>query len=168
MFVALLDWNFCADTIFTMFHNFSGDAASYIRLGELNYLQTSDDAAPEDFDIIDVRIHPKKVASHYNDIALLKMDRPVVFNAYIRPACLWPTRELGKHIRGAIAGWGFQNYTDALPSSHLLKATVSFKPVDECNLQFRNESRLMRGIDDDIQVCAGSDANEAITDSCPV
>lgn len=66
-------------------------------MGELNIARNDDAADPQDFDIIQVIRHPMYLSpSRYNDIALVKMDRPVKFNEFIRPACLHLTTDIPK------------------------------------------------------------------------
>lgn len=66
----------------------------FIRLGELN-LATLNDADPQDFYVAEIFKHPDYVPpSRYNDIALLKMDRPTRFNELIRPACLQVAKDI--------------------------------------------------------------------------
>lgn len=75
-----------------------------MRLGDLNYELTNDDAGPEDFGVAQVINHPEyQPPQQYNDISLLKLDRDVMFNKYIRPICLQtehviePTRDDGNY-----------------------------------------------------------------------
>lgn len=63
--------------------------AVYARIGDLNLLTRDDDARPQERRIVERIRHPEyKRPAEYNDIALLKLDSPVKFDAYVRPACL--------------------------------------------------------------------------------
>lgn len=55
-----------------------------IRLGDQNLIRTDDKAEPQDFHIADVIVHPDyKHSSHYNDIALIKLDRQIRYTTNI-------------------------------------------------------------------------------------
>lgn len=65
---------------------------------------------PVNYLVVDSIRHPDyKPPAKYNDIALLKLDRPVEFNEFIRPACLYTsnTFEVNKTLA---TGWGKINY----------------------------------------------------------
>lgn len=84
--------------------NFSGKPTQ-VRVGDLNLKRNDDDARPQLRKIIDIIRHPDyKKPLEYHDIALIKMESPVKFDAYVRPACL----PYGNVItENAIAtGWG--------------------------------------------------------------
>lgn len=77
-----------------------------VRLGELDLSRDNDNTLPEDFGVADVIAHPNySHASKVNDIALLKLSKKVRFNEYIRPACLWNTRNV-RHSSAIATGWG--------------------------------------------------------------
>lgn len=61
-----------------------------------------------------IRYPDYKSPSEYHDIALLKMDRAVTFDAYVRPACLPSWRQL-QDVQAAIAtGWGLVDYCKSI------------------------------------------------------
>lgn len=71
---------------------------------------SNEGARPVNYLVVDVFRHPDyKPPAKYNDIALLKLDRPVDFNEYIRPACLYisNTFEVNKTVA---TGWGKINF----------------------------------------------------------
>lgn len=77
-----------------------------MRLGELDHKSTTDDAKHEDYAIIERIDHPDyKPPQMYNDIALFKVDREIVFNYYIRPVCLHTVFDVSERV-GIAAGWG--------------------------------------------------------------
>jgi len=52
--------------------------------------KNNDGANPIDFLVDEIIIHPDYVStSNYNDIALIRLNKPVKFNNHIRPACLY-------------------------------------------------------------------------------
>ena len=88
--------------------------ARWVRLGDLDLSTDKDDAKPEDFRIVEAINHPKyDPVTLYNDITLFKLDRKVMFNDYIMPACLFQTQEIDSDI-AIVTGWGrldFGGYT---------------------------------------------------------
>lgn len=137
-------------------------------MGDLNYGSTADDAQPRQYRIVErIKHNGFKLPSKYNDIALVKMDGPVQFNNYIRPACLPQSRRIEtKHV--IASGWGRLNYNSDV-SEHLQKVVLEIFTQHECNQSYFNEGRqLRRGIDDEIQLCAGShiDGKDTCQVSC--
>nr|CAD7455006.1 unnamed protein product [Timema tahoe] len=62
----------------------------HVRLGEYD-LSTPDEAPSKDFPIDEIRVHKRYSRTNYeNDIAILKMKTPTMFNNYIWPVCLPP------------------------------------------------------------------------------
>lgn len=95
-----------------------------MRLGEQNLARNDDQA--HDYGVADVFMHPGyKSASHYFDIAVVKLAEPVRFTLAIRPACLWPNKVV--NATSAVAtGWGqveFCEYTTNA-SHHMLSLAV--------------------------------------------
>lgn len=86
-----------------------------VRLGEQNLVRTDDKAQPQDFGVADVIVHPEyKSASHYFDIAVVRLSERVRFTPFIRPACLWQNEAVNS-TRAVATGWGqveFCEYTN--------------------------------------------------------
>lgn len=81
-----------------------------MRLGELNFEENDEDAKPQDFSIVEMILHPDyKLPARYHDIALFKLGEKVVFDAYIRPACLQVEKDL-KDKKGIAIGYGRTDY----------------------------------------------------------
>lgn len=144
--------------------------ASHVLLGDLNYGSEADDAQPRQYRIVERIKHDDfKFPSKYNDIALVKIDGPVQFNNYVRPACLPQSRRIEtKHV--IASGWGRLSHASNV-SEHLLKVVLEIFTPAECNQSYSNEVRqLRRGIDDEIQLCAGShsDARDTCQVSCRI
>uniref|UniRef100_A0A336LYA5 CSON007921 protein n=1 Tax=Culicoides sonorensis TaxID=179676 RepID=A0A336LYA5_CULSO len=138
-------------------HCSSGRAgpAAYVRLGEFDKYRTDDDARVEDFTIVQNIPHPAyKSNSHYNDIALFKLDRNAKLGPYVRPLCLPETRTI-KEKKAIASGWGRIGWTDDL-SDQLLKVTLDFFPQTECAESYGTNRKLQNGILEAQQVCAGS------------
>ncbi|XP_022088735.1 uncharacterized protein LOC110978224 [Acanthaster planci] len=69
-----------------------------------------------------------------NDIALLKLARPVEMNNYVRPVCLdLPTEDdvTEKYTKCFAAGWGFTQYKGNR-SNDLLEADMSLVELEDC------------------------------------
>lgn len=134
---------------------FSGPA-KYILLGatSLEFQKESFDC-PEEHHIIERIPYPQYNSSlRYNDIALLRLNRRVTFNPYIRPACL-PTESLVPGYLTAM-GWGATSYATA-GSNGLLEVQLSSFTHTECTDYFKNdEFKLNLGIVEETQLCSGS------------
>lgn len=133
------------------------DGLNLIRLGDLNLNKTTEDAQPEDFRISETILHPEYNRSNeetyrYNDIALIKLNKTVKFNPYIRPACLSNIPEIPTKF--VATGWGKTEFSGS-NSNTLLKVQLERFELDECNKIFANQAGLSMGILD-TQICAGS------------
>lgn len=141
--------------------------ASHVLLGDLNYGSDADDAQPCRYRIVERIKHESfKFPSKYNDIALVKIDGPVSFSNYIRPACLPFSKSIDtKHV--IATGWGRLNFNSAV-SEHLQKVILELFTHQECNQSYSNEigRQLSHGIVDETQLCAGSHNDRG--DTCQV
>lgn len=85
----------------------------YVRLGDSDIRSYNDDARPRQFNIIETFAHPShSPGAKYNDIALFKIDGPVIFSEYMRPACL-STLKPDNEERVLVTGWGTITYLTA-------------------------------------------------------
>lgn len=136
-------------------------------LGELNYANDTDDAHPQQFNVIERIKHPDfKHPSKYHDIALLRLNRSVYFSQYVRPACLQQTHSVN-FDKVIASGWGKTDFNKAA-SKQMQKVALELFPHDQCNASYASEigRRLRIGIDDMIQICAGSHSDKK--DTCQV
>lgn len=129
-----------------------------MKLGDHSISRNDDDADPLNVNIIQRIKHPDyRPSSTYNDIGLLKLQQRIVFNRYIRPACLPDASVTVITSSKAIAtGWGLvENNT---LSDSLLKVTLEIFSYADCNDTFVYDvgPRLRNGIVDATQLCAGS------------
>lgn len=77
----------------------------YVVVGDLNIQSYNDDAQPRQFNIIEIFAHSShSPGARYNDIALFKIDGPVQFNEYVRPACL-ASKNTNIADRVLVTGW---------------------------------------------------------------
>ncbi|XP_008547524.1 serine protease snake [Microplitis demolitor] len=136
--------------------------ATRVRVGDLNLKRSDDDARPQVRKIISIIRHPDyKKPLEYHDIALLKLESPVKFDAWVRPACL-PYGMM--NTENAIAtGWGRVDWADEEGSEDLLKVTLAMVPHRTCNSNFMaggNDYKLKQGVIDEWQLCAGEEGKD--------
>lgn len=102
------------------------------RLGDLNLKVSNEGARPVEYSVEQIIRHPDyKPPAKYNDIALLKLDRRVEFNEFIRPACLY-TSNTFEVTKTVATGWGKINYAEK-KSDDLLKVVLSIIDNNLCN-----------------------------------
>ncbi|XP_075147894.1 serine protease ea-like [Haematobia irritans] len=146
-----------------------------VRLGEWDLTTNPDcevdirgekDCAPEHIDLRVERAipHPQydpNSRNQANDIALLRLERNIVYTDFIRPICL----PISPSLRSAtfdgivmdVAGWG--KTENASVSELKLKASVSGHTRDECSAVYMQQNINL----EESQICAGG--QEGI-DSC--
>ncbi|GLG93094.1 Serine protease snake [Gryllus bimaculatus] len=133
-------------------------APKWVRLGELD-LTTAEESQHEDFGVAESIPHPDyKDGIHYNDIALLRLDRKVIFTAAIRPACIHTLPEIADPL-GIASGWGLIHWADPDNSEFLMKLNLHLYKTDICSYAYKTAAttfRLRNGIVEESMVCAGS------------
>ena len=70
-------------------------------------------------------------STYDNDIALIRMDRAVMFSSYVRPVCLPATVSDLTGRRGAVVGWGKLSQRGQMPHA-LQEVELPVLPVEEC------------------------------------
>lgn len=86
--------------------------ATKVRLGEFNYGSSTDNAQPINVRVAEIIIHPNYTSEFfYNNIALIRLEHPVDFNMYIRPACLPKVSTIDANTYALMAGWPFKLYS---------------------------------------------------------
>ncbi|XP_034234400.1 serine protease snake-like [Thrips palmi] len=137
----------------------SGQPARWVLLGDLDLSTTKDDASPQRLEVAQAIKHPDyQPPQHYNDIALLRLERSAEMTAYVRPACLNTEGIIpGSSSKPLATGWGHTEFADAMPSSIMMKVELPLQPYHVCNDTYRSlvGARLPRGILDETQLCAG-------------
>lgn len=128
-----------------------------VRCGELNLARNDDGASPQNYKVVQVISHPDyRSRKHYNDIALLRLERAVEFTNTVRPACL-QTMDSIAQSRAIATGWGAIGYGDR-SSDVLLKVGLSFIDNRKCASLYRSEQSQTTSLQNGIvesQLCAG-------------
>lgn len=135
----------------------------YVRLGDLDYSTNKDNASYQDFNVSKALKHPNYTYPFtYHDIALLKLDRPAIFDDFVRPACLHTKKDIdASNAELVVAGWGKTQALADEGSSSLRKAAVAIFPYDVCSqVYLQDRKKLNKGIVEEFQICAGSYVDE--------
>ncbi|XP_063912156.1 venom protease-like [Zophobas morio] len=135
------------------------DAPNFVLLGVTNLNDTNH---RQEIKIVSKVVHPEyKTSSHYHDIALVKLEKPVEINSYARPACLQTKFEIPA-IKTIATGWGTTG-VGGEPSENLLKVTLDIVDYQICKNTYKTTRNLKNGIIDDTQICTGGDDGQ---DTC--
>ncbi|XP_018398794.1 PREDICTED: proclotting enzyme-like [Cyphomyrmex costatus] len=106
-----------------------------VRLGEYDFTKY-EETRTLDFMVSEIRIHRDfKLNTYENDIAIIKIHRPTVFNSYIWPICLPPIQQSFENKDAVVTGWGTQYYGGPA-STVLLEAAVPVWPQERCVRSF--------------------------------
>lgn len=138
-----------------------------VRLGDTNLNSTADDKGVQEFSVVARIRHPQyRPPSQYNDIGLLKLDRKVVLTDYVRPACLPFHGDLNAGYLVA-TGWGKTEFSGE-DSAVLQKVYLDLFDYPTCQQAYASTpaSMLANGINQDLQICAGSYTDRK--DTCQV
>lgn len=142
-------------------------------LGDLDYSTDDDDARPVRIQIAELILHPQYTnrQTKFNDIGLIRLETEVIFNEYIRPACLPESNFIG--FRVTAAGWGQRENSTRV--SHLRKTELTLVTHQVCNADFQKLLRTFKNLEEtdnrtivvnDIHICAGG--NFRREDTCAV
>lgn len=137
---------------------------THVKLGVHNIV--SSDAAHDPygiqsrtFAIAENIRHPQYKQGKLNDIGLIRLERRVVFNPYMRPACL-PGRhfQLDERTTLTATGWGVTNVDTMRTSNHLLKASLGMFSASVCEnwTKLASFQRARTAWDAQTQICVGS------------
>ncbi|XP_053611404.1 tryptase-2-like isoform X3 [Plodia interpunctella] len=112
---------------------------------------------PTDRNITRIIVHPQfSPPKKYFDIALMELDKEVIFSRLLQPACLWTnfdTSKLGKEA--VLTGWGIVATGSLNISPELQAATVDILDSQLCDNFLKTScNRNWCGMQDD-QLCAG-------------
>ncbi|KAK2721520.1 uncharacterized protein LOC136035579 [Artemia franciscana] len=126
----------------------------FLRLGEYDLESDTEEFSHEDRQVSEIVVHPKfKVATFENDIALLRLKHPVIYQPNIIPICL-PTIDdnyIGKS--GVVTGWGRLSEGGPLPNI-LQKVNLPILSNKECE-QMYERAGSPQDIPESNFMCAG-------------
>ncbi|CAB4066967.1 unnamed protein product [Lepeophtheirus salmonis] len=141
-----------------------------VRLGEFDTKNTDKIDEPldsESFKVTKIRLHPEfrymLTQPDRYDIAILELDRPVVYKDNILPICL-PTSDFSLTGKtGVVAGWGKTDNSFGKTGTHLLhKVLVPIIENEQCKHWHREKSIAVQLHDE--MFCAGHE--EGQMDAC--
>lgn len=123
-----------------------------MRLGELDYNTSEDDASPVDFSLDSYHIHEEyDDDTRFHDIAVVKLNATVQYNDYILPACL-PLVDGRSFPQFLATGFGaVKNFGNS--ASHLQKVKLDNFSDELCQSKI---DKAVVSINTTIQMCAGS------------
>lgn len=88
---------------------------SVVRLGDQNLLKTDDGAQPVEYKVMRVIKHEDYVHNlKKNDIALIELDKTVIFTEFIRPACL----HMHENVTGFVTAVSQRFFLQAVQRTH--------------------------------------------------
>lgn len=109
-------------------------------------------------------VHSDFTQQYFSDIGLIRLEKPIEFNSYVRPACLYSNYQVSAEKAVAI-GWGTTE--NGYRSDKLLKVTLDLVDIESCNTSFKSAiSKYFPGLRIDSQLCAGTGKNNK--DVCSV
>ncbi|KAF2905060.1 hypothetical protein ILUMI_01114 [Ignelater luminosus] len=146
-------------------HHFIYGEPKYVRIGSLNLTANFGKSRLQDFSIVQSFRHPSyKPPLLYNDIALLKLNKKVVFDIDVKPACLETNQSLDLSNRKLTA----VNVASmaSLKDDTIWETSVEYSTHHECNNAYRNRQGiwLKHGVMNDTQICAVQ--NNKYSDLC--
>ncbi|XP_050719649.1 uncharacterized protein LOC127000242 isoform X2 [Eriocheir sinensis] len=136
-----------------------------VRLGEYQVDYFDAKYPYEDYDIASITVHPKfNSANLHNDMAVLKLDRPVTYRNHINRVCLPPPDR--NHAAGTecvATGWGKDAFDGGKYQVILKKVALPVVPYDTCQNNLRKTRLGLFFILHKSFVCAGGKAGQ---DAC--
>ncbi|XP_070494751.1 ovochymase-like [Chironomus tepperi] len=112
-----------------------------VRLGKtsLNLEDTDDEAPAVDIEIDKIRLHSQYSRKiRHNDIAMIKLKKPVKYTEFIKPICLATKGPTNPMESLTMTGYGTSDINTQTRSDWLLKGIVNEHKFDECKKQLKD------------------------------
>jgi hypothetical protein len=135
-----------------------------VRLGEWNVRQQSEALPHEDFEIERKQVHPSyKAATFQNDVALVRLNKKVIYKEHIIPACLPNYKEVFVGAKAVVIGWGRTAHGQITTPARLQEVEVEVISAKKCQEWFRTNNRKETIYNEEF-LCAGHETGGK--DSC--
>jgi len=137
------------------------DGSEVVVVGEHQWSSSGESTVRETFTISEIISHENySPNTMQNDVALLRLSRPITFSSKVAPVCPPEANNLYSNINAVVTGWGTTASGGSL-SDTLLEVTVPTMVNSKCQTNYAQYGSAT--ITDDM-ICAGLD--EGGKDSC--
>jgi len=149
----------------TAAHCLEAGQPEVVRLGDRELSSDNEDAAPAEYRVIRVTPHPAyQKPAVYNDLAVLTLDREVVFSRHVKPFCLYggdPSSLV--NLTSHVSGWGATEFGGGLSDS-LMGGNLTVWSQERCDSVYSNTEATGRllplGVTSSL-LCAGGAEQDA-------
>ncbi|XP_054719963.1 transmembrane protease serine 3-like [Uloborus diversus] len=152
--------------ILTAAHCVTSHAAKsfVVRVGEFDLTRAEGNHTESDHPVEKIILHPDlyKPRRYNNDVALLRLSKPIHYDDYSWPACLPQFGEDFTGWQGTTVGWGFTDENGGRRSPTLQKVQVPLLNRTQCQDLYNEAKKNVRF--EKGQICAGY--REGKKDSC--